>query len=134
MRIILSRKGFDSSYGGVPSPILPTGELLSLPIPETCPSKQHARYCDVRFGGATLDELIARLAPNRTPLEFVHLDPDLRRESLNRHPEWRPAFGQALAAESHLVAQGVEPGDLFLFFGWFRQIDTNWRYVRGAPD
>jgi len=34
MKVILSRKGFDSSYGGCPSPILPDGTLLSLPIPE----------------------------------------------------------------------------------------------------
>ena len=33
MKIILSRKGFDSSYGGYPSPILPDGSLVSLPIP-----------------------------------------------------------------------------------------------------
>lgn len=35
MKIILSRKGFDSSAGGVASPILPGGEMISLPIPET---------------------------------------------------------------------------------------------------
>jgi len=34
MKIVLSRKGFDSSYGGCPSPILPDESLLSLPIPE----------------------------------------------------------------------------------------------------
>ncbi len=34
MQIILSRKGFDSASGGGPSPILPDGTLLSLPIPE----------------------------------------------------------------------------------------------------
>ena len=33
MKVILSRKGFDSSNGGCPSPILPDGTLLSLPIP-----------------------------------------------------------------------------------------------------
>ncbi|MHA1380164.1 MAG: hypothetical protein ACTSRG_17460 [Candidatus Helarchaeota archaeon] len=33
MKIILSRKGFDSSFGGYPSPIFPNGSLLSLPIP-----------------------------------------------------------------------------------------------------
>ena len=33
MKIILSRKGFDSQYGGHPSPILPDGTLLSIPIP-----------------------------------------------------------------------------------------------------
>ena len=34
VRVVLSRKGFDSSSGGYPSPILPDGTLLSLPIPE----------------------------------------------------------------------------------------------------
>lgn len=34
MKIILSRKGFDSGYAGYPSPILPNGELISLPIPD----------------------------------------------------------------------------------------------------
>ena len=33
MKIILSRKGFDSGNGGQPSPILPDGTLLSMPIP-----------------------------------------------------------------------------------------------------
>ena len=31
-KIILSRKGFDSSNGGIPSPIMPDGTLLSMPI------------------------------------------------------------------------------------------------------
>ena len=34
MKIIFSRKGFDSVSGRVPSPILPDGRLLSLPIPD----------------------------------------------------------------------------------------------------
>ena len=34
MKVVLSRKGFDSASGGCPSPILPDGTLLSLPIPE----------------------------------------------------------------------------------------------------
>ena len=33
MKVILSRKGFDSSNGGCPSPIMPDGTLLSMPIP-----------------------------------------------------------------------------------------------------
>lgn len=33
MRIILSRKGFDSEYGGCASPILPDGKMISMPIP-----------------------------------------------------------------------------------------------------
>ncbi|MBO4456467.1 MAG: hypothetical protein J5802_01965 [Butyrivibrio sp.] len=33
MKIILSRKGFDSTNGGCASPIMPDGTLLSMPIP-----------------------------------------------------------------------------------------------------
>ena len=32
MKIILSRKGFDSGYGGMPSPILPNGIMLSIQL------------------------------------------------------------------------------------------------------
>jgi len=34
MKIVLSRKGFDSKYGGYPSPILPDRNMISLPIPD----------------------------------------------------------------------------------------------------
>ena len=33
MKIVLSRKGFDSACGGVASPIFPDGGYVSLPIP-----------------------------------------------------------------------------------------------------
>ena len=33
MKLILSRKGFDSEFGGCPSPILSDDELISFPIP-----------------------------------------------------------------------------------------------------
>ena len=33
-RVILSRKGFDSKYGGKPSPIFKNGDIFSLPIPQ----------------------------------------------------------------------------------------------------
>lgn len=138
MKIILSRKGFDSSAGGVPSPILPDGTLLSLPIPEDLrhPEK-HTRDYDAVFTpigalGPIVTALTGGRINGRTP---VHLDPDLWAGSCERQPGWRPGFGQAAAAESHLRNQSVGPGDLFLFFGWFREVDTDpWRYRRGAPD
>src|SRR6266566_7129400 len=34
MKLVFSRKGFDSGWGGKPSPILPDGRLVSLPIPD----------------------------------------------------------------------------------------------------
>jgi hypothetical protein len=33
MKIILSRKGFDSEFGGYPSPIFPIGLLISFTFP-----------------------------------------------------------------------------------------------------
>lgn len=52
-------------------------------------------------------------------------------------PGWRPALGQTGAAQAHLAGQGVGPGDIFLFFGWFREVERlagKWRYVPRAPD
>lgn len=55
MKIILSRKGFDSSAGGYPSPILPGNGckyILPLPIPETWPAfgnKTSMRYNNTTF-------------------------------------------------------------------------------------
>ena len=46
-------------------------------------------------------------------------------------------FGQCKAALGHLVRNSVTTGDLFLFFGWFRQTDfTNRKlcYKDGAQD
>nr|WP_275450862.1 hypothetical protein [Pseudomonas syringae] len=44
MRIILSRKGFDSAAGGCQGPILPDGRLFSLPIPDKASSIWILRY------------------------------------------------------------------------------------------
>jgi hypothetical protein len=143
-RIVLSRKGADAAWGGRPS--LRVGdELISLPIPENAARARKAaanslgvRYRDLpehaRVGA--LHTHLRAMGPER----HVHLDPDVR-------PELRPAhvrsranrgermFGQEGAAERHLRNQGVEAGDLFLFFGWFREAvphGTGWKRV--GPD
>lgn len=67
----------------------------------------------------------------------IHLDPDLRRDSRARRPGWRPLFGQANGAQRHLELQGVGLGDVFLFFGWFRQVEKlhgRFRFRPGSPD
>jgi hypothetical protein len=66
----------------------------------------------------------------------VHLDPDLSDVSVARRPGWRASLGQMGSAQKHLAKQGVGLGDVFLFFGWFRQVEYfagRWRYVSGAP-
>lgn len=51
MKIILSRKGFDSENGGYPSPILPNGTLLSIPIPSAYNNNNYMqlKYEDVKI-------------------------------------------------------------------------------------
>ncbi len=125
MKIILSRKGFDSGYGGVASPILPGGRMVSLPIPErpgaiTPASRTYGEIC---AGNVPVGALVHGLTRGAIPpRDAAHLDPDLDSGSIRPRPRgWRPAFGQTGAAASHLRNQGVGPGDVFLFFGWFRE-------------
>lgn len=136
MKIILSRKGFDSENGGIPNPILPDGTLLSLPIPS---KTDETKFADLYYGDVNYYEIIQSLKPNTKIKESYtcHLDPDIRRSVINRPNGWQPAFGQEGASLRHLQKQGVGVGDLFLFFGWFRQtelIDGKLSYVKGAPD
>ncbi|HVP28260.1 MAG TPA: hypothetical protein VMW35_03775 [Myxococcota bacterium] len=122
MRLVLSRKGFDAASGGAPSPILADATLCPLPIPDP------ASPCTYRAlrgpaGASGLAARVERATRGRIRRgDGAHLDPDLDRGSLVRRPRgWRPVFGQCGAAQAHLARQGVGPGDLFLFFGWFRR-------------
>ncbi len=141
MKIILSRKGFDSSYGGVASPILPGGEIVSLPIPErpAMVTSNTRTYGQIRAGAWSVGQLAADLTGGRIgPGDPAHLDPDLNPASVQRRRGWRPAFGQTGAAETHLQNQRIGPGDVFLFFGWFREVERSlagkFRYRPDAPD
>jgi Nucleotide modification associated domain 3 len=63
----------------------------------------------------------------------IHFDPDLRRAALKRRSGWRPIFGQGGAAETHLHDYGVTVGDLFLFFGWFKEAELHQGKYRRKP-
>lgn len=125
MKLILSRKGFDSENGGYPSPVLPDGRQVSIPIPE---DGSGLTYADLSLDGQmSYLDLLRQLGADRHVVKEpeVHLDPDLEPRVVPRKPDWRPVFGQCSQAQSHLDNQGVGVGDLFLFFGWFRR--TEWR-------
>ena len=165
MKIILSRKGFDSENGGYPSPILPNGALLSIPIPSAYNNNNYKpiKYENVNIPQPTKDyftknnlqietykDLLSHLICNYpilykknwysidSPL-YCHVDPELIEGVLKREDSqnWRPTFGQNEAAQGHLKNQGVESGDLFLYFGWFRHTAiTNGKlcYNSSEPD
>ncbi|MBR4461234.1 MAG: macro domain-containing protein [Erysipelotrichaceae bacterium] len=117
MKIIISRKGFDWANGNVPSPVLPDGTLLSMPIP----SYDDISLGDLSYKGRSYRSIMEELCPRRSFSGLLcHLDPDIRKNNRLVYPDdWVPAFGQADTAQQHLENQGVEKGDLFLFFGWF---------------
>jgi hypothetical protein len=134
VRLILSRKGYDSASGGYPSPVFPDGGLCSLPIP----SDDDLRLQDIRHEGSRLGDIAAQLIGDASRLTaHTHLDPDLDAAARPRQPGWRSCFGQTDSAQAHLANRSVGVGDLFLFFGWFREVDDRegrWRYRPGAPD
>jgi len=130
VRLILSRKGFDSKSGGCPSPIFSDGSLLSLPIPD---KRSPVRYRDLNWRGMNLGDLVSTLSRGRQRPDYrAHLDPDLDPELLPRPPGWRPLFGQDGPSQGHLRNQGVGAGDLFVFWGLFRAVDQDLRWV-GPP-
>jgi hypothetical protein len=133
MRIVLSRKGFDSSAGGCPNPVFPDGSLFALPIPDPCSA---IAYRDVHWRGLDAGALASELTGDPGfPDRGAHLDPDLIRGSYPRARGWRPLLGQTGAAGSHLHNQGVGTGDLFLFFALFRPVEPSgpgWRFVPGS--
>ena len=79
MKIILSRKGFDSENGEIPNPILPDGTLLSLPIPD---NDGNNTFSSLHWNGMSYYEIIHSLKP-RTKIkvdDMCHLDPDLKKD------------------------------------------------------
>lgn len=149
MKVILSRKGFDSSYGGIPSPILNDKWVISLPIPSENKGNPK-RYSELKLNdNLTYKDLILKLQGKSKQQRCIiykgepctiekmgcHLDPDIYDKVVARRPEWRGLFGQSGSAQGHLKNIGV--GDIFLFFGWFRRAKCDngeIHYVQDAPD
>lgn len=108
MRIIFSRKGFDSAAGGGPSPII-DGRPISLPIPAGAASQ-------TSYGALGLGEFAAQASRGKLGADdLCHHDPMFLDNGTC-------LFGQCGAAQTHLERQGVGVGDVFLFFGLFRDV------------
>lgn len=104
---MFSRKGFDSAAGGGASPIV-GGRPVSLPIP----SGGHSRttYDDLGLG----DHVASASRGKLNAGDACHHDPMFTAEG-------ECLFGQCGAAQTHLANRGVGVGDVFLFFGLFRE-------------
>jgi hypothetical protein len=115
MRVIFSRKGFDSAAGKAPSPII-EGEPISLPIPT-------ARRSETSYLLLGLGKIVEQITKGRIGA------PDLCHEDPMFH-DGRWAFGQTGVAQSHLARNGVGVGDVFLFFGLFASPEGHDRHHR----
>ena len=114
---------------------MPDGRMISLPIPHasgTLPFKA------LRNRGLDIGQLASDLTGRPgMATEPAHLDPDLDPTARRRRHGWRPSFGQDGAAQRHLDRMGIGVGDLFLFFGWFREVVESagrYRYKAAAPN
>lgn len=151
MKIILSRKGFDSGYGGIASPVfIEDRSFISLPIPtnkvDYTNNKEYCiRYNDLSLYGHNYGKLVEDLTKNKIKRDDItHFDPDIISEvyqdkkskwSSYRKSEWSPLFGQDGISQGHLRLQNVGKGDIFLFFGLYgmvTKVGDNYQYVRGA--
>lgn len=144
MKVVFSRKGFDSSYGGFPSPIFPDGTLFSVPIPD---KKTSVSYGDLNFHyqGEPIQKILNDLT-NQTinsgkirSCDYFsnkfkcHLDPMI----IENKNFKGIIFGQEGKAASHLIKKNIQQGDIFLFFGWFKEIEKvngKWQYKKDSPD
>lgn len=129
MKVILSRKGFDSATGGRPSPVLPDGTLLSLPIPYA----SNETFADISHKDRSYAAIMSDLGIANAKKTSCHVDPDLYSSAKTRAKGWRGAFGQSGAALGHLQKYDVGVDDLFLFFGWFRPTETRDQKLRYLP-
>ncbi|MCY4143323.1 MAG: hypothetical protein OXG08_06500 [Gammaproteobacteria bacterium] len=108
MKVVFSRKGFDSSSGGGPSPLIGGGPV-SIPIPTQ--HRSETTYGELGLGGIV--ECMSKGSYTKNSL--CHYDPMFSYD--------RCAFGQTGAAQGHLTNQDVGVGDVFLFFGLFANLD-----------
>lgn len=139
MNVIFSRKGFDTSYGGFSSIILPKemdSKMISFPIPEINETNEGFKAEEIKFvlkqRNMTLKEIFDELEitekinvptkPVRKGIKNTkfHFDPEIQTvENMRSYG----AFGQSncSGSASHLLKHGLQVGDVFLFFGSFKK-------------
>ena len=114
--LVISRKGFDATAGGVASPIFANGDIFSVPIPQK--KQSPTKYRELRFNDLSGREILDLIgAKSISDDDFYHNDP-----LLSGH---KGIFGQAGGSQGELDNCEIGRGDLFLFFGWFKQYYQN---------
>ena len=139
MNIIFSRKGFDTRYGGFPSPIFPDGTCYSLPIPGKYNDKTYADL-DFKYDGDPIQKICNDLTNFRIKINGKTKQCDYFNGKFRCHQD--PCaiddyfiLGQTGSALGHLKKQHIQQGDIFLFYGLFQKVKKDkgkWIYT-GKP-
>ena len=135
MKIIFSKKGFDNTYGKVPSPVFDKEgtKFISMPIPAVNACDE-IKYSKIEYHGHNLGDLVEKLKGKKvdggelSKCSLCHFDPQLvqnENKEVEKSENWKPILGQADAAQGHLFNQKIGKDALFLFYGRFRRIDEN---------
>lgn len=125
MKVILSRKGFDSNTGGISSAIFENGDLISFPIPEhVVDGVKEDHFNMLKYKDLDLSRILNNLGYQNN--QKCHIDPDIihdrRKEAIQ---DWEAIFGQCDQAASYLTKTlKVKKGDIFLFFGNFHFVEN----------
>ena len=100
--VVLSRKGFDSGTGCIPSPILSDGTMISLPIPDAAGT---VSYGDLSLNGHSFGKLVTDLKAKRktrnketkrlSAADRAHLDPTLSGKYGSENRDGVPLSGSA---------------------------------------
>jgi hypothetical protein len=120
---------------------MPDNELITLPIPS---SEDEVLYSEIKtkrnenlykimkqLNMNIREGKLKELAENTT----CHLDPDLSHHSINREDGWKGCFGQINAAQKVLENNNIREGDLFIFFGWFNDVEktsNGYKFKKGS--
>ena len=111
-RLVLSRKGFDSSSGKSASPIFNDGRIFSLPIPEPYPPSPK-KYYELQFNGFSGEDALKECSAKSVLADdYCHYDPALNKDE--------GIFGQHFNSQKELINNEVDVGDLFLFLVFIR--------------
>lgn len=145
MKVVLSKKGVDSSNCSGPVKARGREELLFVPIPSL---KEKVSYQDIKYSKdkTMLDKAKENIKNCKflmnVPIDCLdkelkvgcHLDPQLKNYYDN--DEFLASFGQVEKAQKYLENNKIGVGDLFLFYGWFYDEDAHkdkhiiWGYMQ----